>query len=143
MGVTDFFCGFLSNAKGHNFRNRDTRSRAARSLVTRRAGRTFGTVARAVTIDAHCRRWIAHRLAEGEKGSESLVALDLLGNAIELGESLRLMEVLFGCGRYSFEFQDIGSPHDERAEEMADQLLASARRAAEQAEVPRRSRDIR
>ena len=96
MGVTDFFCGFLSNAKGNNFRNRDTRSRA---------GRTFGTGARAVTIDAHCRRWIAHRLAEGEKGSESLVALDLLGNAIELGESLRLMEVLSDAADIALNFR--------------------------------------
>lgn len=134
MGVTDFFCGFLSNAKGNNFRNRDTRSRA---------GRTFGTGARAVTIDAHCRRWIAHRLAEGEKGSESLVALDLLGNAIELGESLRLMEVLSDAADIALNFRILVRLDDERAEEMADQLLASTRRAAEQAEVPRRSRDIR
>lgn len=96
-----------------------------------------------MTIDAHYRRWIAHRLAEGEKGSESLVALDLLGNAIELGESLRLMEVLSDAADIALNFRILVRLDDERAEEMADQLLASARRAAEQAEVPRRSRDIR
>lgn len=85
----------------------------------------------------------AHRLAEGEKGSESLVALDLLGNAIELGESLRLMEVLSDAADLALNFRILVRLDDERAEEMADQLLASARRAAEQAEVPRRSRDIR
>jgi hypothetical protein len=55
----------------------------------------------------------------------------------------RLMEVLSDAADIALNFRILVRLDDERAEEMADQLLTSTRRAAEQAEVPRRSRDIR
>lgn len=88
-----------------------------------------------MAIDAHRRRCIAHRLGERDEGGEALVALDVLGNSVELGERFGLMEVLPDAADIALDFRILVGFDDERAEEMADQLIAQSATLLEQAEV--------